>query len=202
MDTDFALARAALASAYTQEFFYDATDQEFDQQAFVEIERALAIDPDLAEAYLARAQLKWTAVSRFPHEIAVCRSQAFRIDNRNLAEASVEMGKVYYHVGLTNRAVEAHERARRLDPSQAEAYNRAFRALVDAGRLEETRPEMDRNANLGPYAHGEALVAMGKTGGGAATAFDLAEPPEYPTRNTTSKGLALLGLVVRPAGPS
>ena len=42
-DRNFALARAALASAYTQRFFYFASDPVFEQKAFVEIERALAI---------------------------------------------------------------------------------------------------------------------------------------------------------------
>jgi TolB-like protein len=50
LDPSFALARARLASAYTQHFFYNATDPALEQKAFVEIERALAINPDLAEA--------------------------------------------------------------------------------------------------------------------------------------------------------
>ena len=65
LDSEFALARAALASAYTQLFFYDSTDRGFDKKAFLEIQRALAIDPNLPEAYLARAQLTWTARNRF-----------------------------------------------------------------------------------------------------------------------------------------
>ena len=55
LDPGFALARAALASAYTQLFFYDSTVRHFDEKAFLEIQRALAIDPNLPEAYLARA---------------------------------------------------------------------------------------------------------------------------------------------------
>ena len=51
LDPNFALARARLASAYTQQFFYNATDPELERKAFVEIEKALAINPDLAEAY-------------------------------------------------------------------------------------------------------------------------------------------------------
>ena len=194
LDPNFALARAALASAYTQQFFYDATDQDFDQQAFVEIEHALAIDSNLAEAYLARAQLKWTAVNRFPHQVAVDDLRHAVSINPNLAEVYVELEKVYYHIGLTNRAVEAHEQAHRLDPSQAEAGNRAFRALVDAGRLEEARLEMDRNANLGPYARAEALVAMTRLGDArqllATSRATVGTDSEYDIG-----GSALLGLV-------
>ena len=70
-DRNFALARAALASAYTQRFFYDATDPVIEQRAFVEIQRALAINPEQAEAYLARAQLTWNLRNGFPHERAI-----------------------------------------------------------------------------------------------------------------------------------
>jgi TolB-like protein/tetratricopeptide (TPR) repeat protein len=162
LDPNFSLARAALASAYTQQFFYDSAEQRVDQQAFVEIERALAADPELAEAYLARAQLNWNAVNGFTHDTALKDLWHAVSINPNMAETYLELEKVYYHVGLTDRAVDAHEQARRLDPSQAEASNRAFRALVDAGRLEQVRLDMDRKANLGPYARGEALVAMEK----------------------------------------
>jgi eukaryotic-like serine/threonine-protein kinase len=70
-DRNFALARATLASAYTQRFFYQATDPAFEQKAFLEIQHALAINPDQAEAYLARAQLTWNLRNGFPHERAI-----------------------------------------------------------------------------------------------------------------------------------
>jgi transcriptional activator of cad operon len=71
LDPNFALARARLASAYTQRFFYDAADRALEEKAFVEIKKALALDPGLAEAYLARAQLTWNARNGFPHEEAI-----------------------------------------------------------------------------------------------------------------------------------
>lgn len=162
LDPNFALARAALASAYTQRFFYDATDRAFQQAASQEIEQALALDRDLAEAYLARAQLAWTAVNSFPHEPAIADLRRAVSINPNLAQAYIELEKVYYHIGLTNKAVDANESAYRLDPSQAGSSNRAFRALVDAGRVEEVRFELERGRNVGAYARGEALIALGK----------------------------------------
>ena len=109
LDPEFALARAALASAYTQLHFYDATDRRFDQKAFVEIERALRIDPRLPEAYLARAQLTWTARNRFPHEAAITDLRRAVALNPNLADAHLELEKIYYHIGLTDKAIAAGE---------------------------------------------------------------------------------------------
>ena len=162
LDPEFALARAALASAYTQLFFYDSTERRFDEKAFLEIQRALAIDPNSPDAYLARAQLTWTARNRFPHEAAIKDLRRALALNANLADAHLELEKVYYHIGLTDKAIAAGEQVQRLDPSQALSSNRTFRALIDAGRLEQARLDVDRNGNLGAYARGDALIAMGR----------------------------------------
>ena len=162
LDPTFALAHATLASAYAQLFFYDATDRGFDERAFRAINRALDINPEQAEAYLARAQLSWTARRKFQHEAAIADLRTALSINPNLAEAYVELEKIYYHVGLTDKAVAAREQATRLDPSQAVSSNRALRALVDANRTEEVRQELDRHENLGAYAHADALVALGQ----------------------------------------
>jgi TolB-like protein/Tfp pilus assembly protein PilF len=163
MDRDFALARAALASAYTQRAFYEATDPAFEQKAFVEIERALAITPDLAEAYLARAQLTWNLRNRFPHKAAVDDLRRALSINPNLADAYVELGKIYHHVGLTDKAVEATAQAQRLDPSQRDAAARGWRSLIDAGRLPEVLNEVERSdTRYGPalYTRADALLAL------------------------------------------
>ena len=162
LDPEFALARAALASAYTQIHFYDATDRHFDQKAFVEIERALRIDPRLPEAYLARAQLTWTARNRFPHEAAISDLRRAIGLNPNLADAHLELEKIYYHLGLTDKAIAAGEQVQRLDPYQAWSTSRHFRALIDAGRLDQVSLVVDGNANLAPYARGEALIVLGR----------------------------------------
>lgn len=199
LDPNFALARAALASAYTQRFFYDSTDRGVEQAASQEIERALKIDPDLAEAFLARAQLTWTAVNSFPHEAAIVDLRRAVSINPNLAQAYIELEKVYYHIGLTDKAVDANERAQRLDPSQAGSSNRAFRALVDAGRLEDVRFELERKRNIGSYAHGEALVAMAKWD----EALQLLSNSRITVTTDTEYdigGLALLGVVYASMG--
>ena len=162
LDPGFALARAALASAYTQLFFYDSTVRHFDEKAFLEIQRALAIDPNLAEAYLARARLTWTARNHFPHEAAITDLRRALALNANMADAYLELEKVYYHMGLTDKVIAVREQAQRLDPSQALSSDRTFRALIDAGRLAQVRLDVNRDGNLGPYARGDALLALGR----------------------------------------
>jgi TolB-like protein/Flp pilus assembly protein TadD len=163
LDGNFALARAVLASAYTQRFFYDSTDPVLEQQAFLEIQRSLAINPDQAEAHLARAQLTWILRNGFPHERAITDLRRALSINPNFAEAYVELGKIYYHIGLTDKAVDANEQAERLDPWADAPANRRVAALIDAGRLEEVRHELDRNGTrLQPLWRADALLAMGQ----------------------------------------
>jgi eukaryotic-like serine/threonine-protein kinase len=163
LDGKFAVARAVLASAYMHQFFYDAADPAVERKAFVEVEQALALNPDQAEAYLARAQLVWTLRNGFPHESAVADLRQALAINPNLAEAYVELGKIYYHVGLTEKAVEANERALRLDPAESSAARRRFLALADARRLDAVAAELARRpAWLSPVYHAEGLLALGR----------------------------------------
>jgi TolB-like protein/Flp pilus assembly protein TadD len=162
LDGNFALGHAMLASAYTQRFFYDATDPALEQKAFVEIERALAINPDQAEAYLARAQIVWNVRNGFQHERAIRDLQKAIANNPNLAEAQVELGKVYVHIGLIDKAIAANDEALRLDPLATVAERRRLTALFDGRRFDQVRDVLARNPRwLAPSQRAEALLAMG-----------------------------------------
>jgi TolB-like protein/Tfp pilus assembly protein PilF len=200
-DRNFALARAALASAYTQRFFYDATDPALEEKASFEIERALAINPEQAEAYLARAQLTWNLRNGFPHERAITDLRRALSINPNLADAYVELEKVYYHIGLTDKAVDADEQAQRLDPGAAVPGGyRRLRALIDAGRLEEVRHELDRNGpRLTTYARADALLALGRLEE-ALQLLSQSRAAESGTPESEIGAIALLGVVYATLG--
>jgi Tfp pilus assembly protein PilF len=74
-DRNFAPAYAELARAYSKKAFYFAREPEEKKQlnvdAEVAVERALALDQDLAEAHSARGLILWTHAKRFPHEQAI-----------------------------------------------------------------------------------------------------------------------------------
>ena len=59
--------------------------------------------------------------------------------------------------------MDANEQAHRLDPGAAAPTNRKLNALIDAGRLEEVRHELDRNGTrLRPLYRADALLALGQ----------------------------------------
>src|SRR4029453_3251585 len=71
-DPKFAGAYADLAQAYVWRLFlFTPGEKQLEEKAFVAVEKGLSLDPDSAEAPLARGRLLWTPSNRFPHEAAI-----------------------------------------------------------------------------------------------------------------------------------
>jgi len=130
LDPKFALAQAALGGRYTQRFFYFDSDRQWEQRAFLAVDKALTLDPNLAEGYLARAQLVWNLPNHFPHEQAVQDLKRAIQLKPSLADAYVELGKIYMHVGLAEKSIEANGQALRLDPQNVGALGRLAATYV------------------------------------------------------------------------
>jgi serine/threonine-protein kinase len=159
LDTNFALARASLASAYGMHFFYDATDPAYEQRALVEIQRALAINPDLAEAYLARAQITWNMRNGFHHESAIADLKRAVATNPNLADAHLELCRVYGHIGLADKAIAECSEAIALDPLSTAATARRFATYLSARMADKAREEAERIPQLLASTRGRAAFA-------------------------------------------
>ena len=163
-DPHFALAQAALGSAYSTRFFYFDPDRTWERQAFLAIERALAVDPDLAEAYLARGQNAWSLPNNFPHEKAVRDLQHAIAINPNLADAHRELGKIYMHIGLLDKSIEENSQALRLDPADVAAHTRRVLAYTYLRQCATAIQLLDQLA-LGSLSRGraEAMRCAGRT---------------------------------------
>ena len=104
-DPSLAVAWADLARAYNSKAFYYAPEEakELSVKAQVANERALQLDPNLAEAHLVRGMLLWTHGNRFPHEQAIqSYKRALSLDPK-LDEAHHQLGLVYFHIGLLDK---------------------------------------------------------------------------------------------------
>ena len=163
LDPNFALGHARLASAYTQQFFYNSSDPALERKAFVEIEKALAINPDLAEAYLARAQLTWNLRNGFPHERAIADLRRAIENNPNLVEAHIELGKLYVHIGLIEKSIAANTEALRLDPRSPLALQRLVGAKLDGGMTQQLSEELPRNPQWSLRSRSTVLAFLNRT---------------------------------------
>jgi TolB-like protein/Flp pilus assembly protein TadD len=142
LDPGFAAAHAALAQAYVRLYFYLAPEaqRELEAKAALAIEKALALDPNLSEAYLARGLLLWTPGHPWAYEEAIAELRHAVDLNPNSDEALYLLGMTYNHLGLFERAHEAANRAAAISPQNpfplfcvgnAFAWQGNYRAALD-----------------------------------------------------------------------
>ena len=138
IDQNFAAAYAALAQEYrNRAFALKPQEKEWEEKAYTATERALSLDPDLAEAHVARGLLLWTHSNHFPHALAV---QEFRraLDlNPNLDEAHHQLASVYNHIGLLDKAAEEIQKAVAINPGNTGARFRVGVNLLYQGKDEQ-----------------------------------------------------------------
>lgn len=140
-DRNFAPAYAALARAYNRKAFYFAHELEekkkFNFDAEVAVERALDLDPDLAEAHSARGLILWTDAKRFPHERAI-QSLKRAIDlNPKLDDPHHQLGVIYFHIGLLEKSWAELEKALEIKPDNTLARFRFATINIYKARYEE-----------------------------------------------------------------
>jgi TolB-like protein/DNA-binding winged helix-turn-helix (wHTH) protein/Tfp pilus assembly protein PilF len=160
-DPNFAAAHALLAREYTnQVFLLQPRDPELEVKAIQEIDQALKLDPDLAVAYLARGVLLWSHRNGFPHERAIAQfKRALELDP-NLAEAHHQLGMIYSHIGLLDRADHELRTALDLEPTSIAFRYRIAINFFDEGRFEEARIRLQSTQSFNPdlWAYQMALV--------------------------------------------
>ncbi|HYJ90692.1 MAG TPA: protein kinase [Pyrinomonadaceae bacterium] len=140
IDPNYAEAWAALAKAYNFRSFYFAPEAEkkkLDEDAEVAVEKALEINPNLADGHLSRGLVLWTHAKRFPHEQAVqAFKRAITLDP-NSDEAHHWLGVVYLHIGLLDKALDETQKALALNPNNTRGRFRLGVIDVYSGKFEE-----------------------------------------------------------------
>jgi tetratricopeptide (TPR) repeat protein len=119
MDPNLAAGYAVLAQTYVNRLVFIAPEEQklMEQKAYVAVEKALSLDPDLAEAYLARGIMLWTPSNRFPHERAMQEFRRSLALNPNSDEVHRQLARVYEHIGLLDEALQEAQKAIAINPS-------------------------------------------------------------------------------------
>ena len=168
LDPEFAAAQAELARAYVLRVEQFAPgDTAVVERAWLAAEKALHLDPDLAEAHLARAPLLSSLSGRFAPEPAVREDRRALELNPNLAQAHHGLGNIYLHVGLLDQAIDEFRKALAIDPANYGATRRIGLALVYQGRYEEglrliRQVPPESNQSLWNYQVAWALLYLGR----------------------------------------
>ncbi|MBI3791466.1 MAG: protein kinase [Gemmatimonadetes bacterium] len=204
-DPGMARAHATLARAYAIHAFYFAPDSARKgllEDAEVEVEKALALDPHLGEALLARGVLLWTPGRRFPHEEAIhAFRQALTYDS-SLDEAHHQLGMVYMHIGMLAEAEEEFDRALALNPGNTLARFRhgvvaQYRGDFARSHAVFTSTPLERNPSLWAFQEATALFRMGRVA--EATALIDRFLRDYP-RDEGGVGHSVRAMILAAAG--
>jgi len=168
-DPNFAEASAELALAYViRLFLYAPEEKELEAKAYLAVERALSLKPNLPVAYLARGRLKWTPFNHFPHEDAINDFKHALALDPNLDEAHHYLGLVFVHIGLIEEARAEFKAAIALNPSNNGAQYRLGETLFYEGKFREARNvletiDADFNPDLKEYQLAWAMFSSGQT---------------------------------------
>jgi tetratricopeptide (TPR) repeat protein/predicted Ser/Thr protein kinase len=172
IDPQFAPAWAALARAYNIKSFYFSAPEEqrkqLNEDAAVAVEKALSLDPNLAEGHYARGLILWTHANRFPHEAAIqSYRRALELDP-NLDEAHHQLGVVYFHIGLFDKSWAEIEKAVSINASNTLARFRFGVINMYRGKYEDANAvfkstPLKSNPSLWAYQSATALFRLGRT---------------------------------------
>jgi serine/threonine protein kinase/Tfp pilus assembly protein PilF len=170
-DPGFAAAWALLARAYVKKSFYyapEADKRPLNVDAEVAVEKALALNPDLAEGHFARGLTLWTHAKRFPHKQAI-QSYKRALDlNSGLDDAHHELAVVYIHIGLFDKASAEIEMTLQIKPSNDIARFRIGIVHIYEARYEEALAvfkyiPQDANPSLVNRSLASVLFQLGRT---------------------------------------
>jgi serine/threonine protein kinase/Flp pilus assembly protein TadD len=170
-DSNFAPAYAELARAYNIKAFYFASGAErkkLSEDAEVNVERALLLNPDLAEGHFARGLILWTHANRFPHEQAIQSYKRALTLNPNLDEAHHQLGLVYLHIGLLDKGWDEIQKSLSINPSNTLARFRfgvinLYRAKYEDALAVFKSTPLEKNPSLWAFQTATALFQLGRT---------------------------------------
>jgi eukaryotic-like serine/threonine-protein kinase len=154
-DPSFALARARLALTHVYSAIkYDATQARRDQ-AKLEAESAIRLQPELAEAHEALA-FYWSSLGE--REKAVAELKLALAGFPNSAELHLNLGTTYRSLGQWEEAIAELEQAMRLDPRHPGPVLNAAMTYNRLRRYEEAAQMWDRMIELDPQFHTAKII--------------------------------------------
>ena len=168
IDPQFAGGYAALATAYRVRAFSIEPEQpeKWVQKTTATVQKSLSLDANLAEAYVSRGFLLWSRANDWAYERAVSDYRHALELNPNLAEAHHQLGNVYNHVGLLDKAQSEVEQAVELDPLNTGIRYRVGINLLYRGKYEDSlatiRDSEKFNPTLWAFQTSFALQHIGR----------------------------------------
>ena len=160
----------------------------FHERALQAAEKALALDPTLPEAHIARASVAFLLDLDFPVAVTeVAKAQQLEPTNLDVIRWSVEIAHL---LGHTDEAVRLAERTTALDPLSTNAYNELSQKYFDAGRYADAEAAARKALDLNPRTEG-ARSRLGRRNAASGATQDavlaeIARDPDHRCGRTDS----------------
>jgi tetratricopeptide (TPR) repeat protein len=148
-DPEFALAHAVLSYACAVKHFETDASPAWLEKAESHCQRALQLDPDLAEAHLARAYILWSPARNFAHAEAIAELEKAVALQPNVQHAHNRLGTICAHIGRFQESRAFYERGRQLNPQSAAGHG-VIQAWLWEGRIAEAEREIEAWFNESP----------------------------------------------------
>ena len=150
LDSGYALAWAGMAEAYALlESYGYASEEDLTVLGLEAVDRALELDPSLAEAHASRGLLQSEVEGVPPHEPFLSLRRAAEM-RPSYAEAHNWMAWGYLLNGYAARAFASASQAVELDPLSLEALSNLGLAHIAMGRYDDGLTACERLTELGP----------------------------------------------------
>jgi DNA-binding winged helix-turn-helix (wHTH) protein len=141
-DPEFALAHAGLSYACAVKHFESDASPAWLEKAESHCRLSLEMDPNLAEAHLARAYILWSPARNFAHAEAIAELQRAVALQPNVQHAHNRLGTICAHIGRFSESRKAYQRARQLNP-QSPAGHGVIQAWLWEGNFTEAAREIE-----------------------------------------------------------
>ena len=163
LDPSFAAAQAGLARAYALRVTEFAPgDTAALERARVAAEKALRLDPNLAEAHQAQARLLWGPSNHFFHERAIQEDRRALSLDPNMDRAHQHLGNIYLHIGMLDEAIAELQKTLAISPREDNALRRIAETRTYQGRYQDglkILSQVDPDANP-PYWHYQMALLL------------------------------------------
>ena len=157
IDPKYALAYAQLAGCYTTVALFFEPEPIWLDRAGEAMNQASALDPNLAELHLVRAQIFWSLAGGYRIEEAIREMRLAQQLNPSVGHE--DLGVIYNHLGFEEQSIRELKRAIEIDPTSVVPQDRLAEAYVWFGKYEEAIVAYDRVIaiepnNLNAYQYG------------------------------------------------
>src|SRR5437899_370596 len=132
------------------------------ERARVAAEKALRLDPNLAEAHQAQARLLWGPANHFFHERAIQEDRRALSLDPNMDRAHQHLGNIYLHIGMLDEAIAELQKTLAISPREDNALRRIAETRTYQGRYQDglkILSQVDPDANP-PYWHYQMALLL------------------------------------------